>query len=398
MAKASVKRNRIASEQLVLRTIYSTGQISRADIARATKLTPPTVSELVGKLLADGLIEEKGLAPSSSGRRGILLDVVDNSRQIIGIDLSREDFRGALTDLRGRTVHRVDLSLDGRDGEEALSLVYDLVNQLIASATKPILGIGIGAPGLIDPFDGILQQAVNLNWRYIPIRSLLYDRNNLPVYMANDCQLAALAEFTFGEDNGPQNDLPLVVIKLGWGVGAGIIVDGKLLHGSRVGTGEIGHVRVVDNGIQCACGNYGCLETVASIPAIMKQIKLSMNNDPNSSFHKFVKDQKELNTNIVVWALENGNNDMSKIIDGVGEALGIAASNLVGVLGSCHIMIHCSITCSYPLLIEKIRETLIQRTLPSLARATKLSSTSLGSDNVICGASALVLHHELAVL
>ena len=111
--------------------------------------------------------------------------------------------------------YRVDLDIGGRDGQKALALAYDLIDDLVQSAERPLLGIGVGAPGLIDSSDGILQQAVNLNWRHIPLRNLFQERYNLPVYIANDCQVAAQGEYTFG--GGNETDMPLVVIRYGLG-------------------------------------------------------------------------------------------------------------------------------------------------------------------------------------
>jgi predicted NBD/HSP70 family sugar kinase len=396
MRKVNQKRTRVHTTQLVLKTIYSNRPISRADVARITNLTPPTVSDIVANLVDIGLVEEVGHAPSSSGRRAILLQVVDNSRQLIGIDLSRQDFRGALANLRGKINHRVNLPLNGRDGEEALGLVYDLVDTLIKSASNPLLGIGIGAPGLVDASDGILQQSVNLNWRYIPMRNLLQERYSLPVYMANDCQVATLAEYTFG--NKVENSVPLVVINMGWGVGAGIIVSGQLLHGTPVGAGEIGHVTVAEDGLQCACGNYGCLETIASSQAIIKRIQALFEKNTNSYLNKLVTNPSQISSDTVIQALENGNEEVQQIIYEAGKALGIAASNLVGILGNCRILIHSKIAHANPLMLDAIREELTKRTLPSLARASEVGVTSVGSDIVILGASALVLQHELGVL
>ncbi|MCJ7735486.1 MAG: ROK family transcriptional regulator [Anaerolineales bacterium] len=396
MQKANQKRTRAHNTRLVLNTIYSEGQISRAEIARKTNLTPPTISDVVSGLIDDGLVGEMGHAPSSSGRRAILLDIIDNSRQIIGIDLSRKDFRGAITDLRGKIDYRVNLDIEGRDGEKALLLAYDLIDDLVETAKSPILGIGIGAPGLIDSSDGVLQQAVNLNWRHIPLRNLFQDRYNLPVYLANDCQVAALAEYTFG--TSVDNNLPLVVINMGWGVGAGIIIAGRLLHGSPIGAGEIGHVRVVENGLKCACGNFGCLETIASNEAIIKRMESIIFDTPQPSLEKSTPNPNKVDFQDVIAALENGNGEVQQIIYDAGEALGIAAANLVGVLGPCRILIHSRIASLNPLLIETIRDTMIERTLPTLARATSVGATTLGSDNVILGATAQVLQYELGVL
>ncbi len=396
MRKANHKRTREHNIRLVLKTIYSDRQISRANIARKTNLTPPTISDVVGGLIDEGLVAEIGHAPSTSGRRGILLDIVENSRQIIGIDLSRQDFRGALINLRGKIDYRVDLDIEGRDGEAALELAYDLIDELVKAAKSPILGIGVGAPGLIDSKAGVLQQAVNLNWRHLPLRNLFKDRYNLPIYSANDCQVAALAEYTFG--SGKESDLPLVVINLGWGVGAGIIINGELMPGSPAGAGEIGHVRVIENGLKCACGNYGCLETIASNQAIMKKIA-GIINDPDTATHlNFNPKIHEINSDFVIAALENGNGSIQRVIIEAGEALAIAASNIVGVLGSCRILVHSKMAGENPLLVETITAGLLSRTLPTLARGTQVGATTLGSDNVILGAIALVLQYELGVL
>lgn len=390
------RRARVRNTQLILKTIYGNGPISRAEVARVTNLTPPTVSDVVGSLIESGLVEEVGLAPSSSGRRAILLKVIDDSRQLIGVDLSREDFRGALANLRGQITQRMDLPLQGRDGDAALELVYDLVDALVASANRPVLGIGIGSPGLVDAANGILHQSVNLNWRYIDFRSLLEKRYDLPVYMANDSQVGAFAMYTFGKSY--EDDLPLVVINLGWGVGAGIIIDGKLLHGSPVGAGEVGHITVVTGGDQCACGNYGCLETIASSRAIVRKVRRIAKDNPGSSINNLVPDTDEIDMRTITTALEAGNEDVRQVILEAGEALGIAAANLVGVLGSCRILLRGRVARFGQLLLDPMREELDQRTLPSLARTSELGIASVGSDIVIQGASALILHNELGVL
>ncbi|MFO7623661.1 MAG: ROK family transcriptional regulator [Anaerolineales bacterium] len=396
MQKVTPRRARAQNTQIVLKTIYANGPISRAEISRVTDLTPPTVSDVVSELITNGLVEEVGHAPSSSGRRAILLQVVDDSRQLIGIDLSRRDFRGALANLRGQIKYRVDLPLQGRDGDAALALVYDLADILVETASSPLLGIGVGAPGLVDASKGVLQQSVNLNWRYIPLGNLLQKRYNLPVYMANDCQVAALAVYTFGAH--ADNELPLVVINVGWGVGAGIIIHGKLLHGTPVGAGEVGHVTVVENGALCACGNYGCLETIASSRGVIRRVKELIDCNPRSFANKSVAGSDPIDMDMVIELLEAGNEDVRQVVLETGQALGSVAANLVGVLGSCRILLSGEVTRLGQLLIETMREEMDRRTLPSLSRVSEIGKANMGSDIVIRGSSALILHHELGVL
>lgn len=396
MKKAAPRQLRARNTQIVLKTIYTSAPISRAEISRVTKITPPTISDIVSELLSVGLVEEIGHAPSTAGRRAILLQVVDDSRLLIGLDLSRQDFRGALANLRGEIKHRVDIPLNGRDGDAALGLVYDLIGALVENASSPLLGIGVAAPGLVDADKGVLQQSVNLNWRYIPLGKLLQKRYNLPVYMANDCQVAALAVNTFYDH--PADDLPLVVINLGWGVGAGIINKGNILHGTPVGAGEIGHVVVADNGVRCACGNYGCLETIASSRGVLRRVKALLDRNPNSPAKTFLGGSGEVDMDLIFQLVEEGNEDVRQVVLETGRALGVAAAHLVGTLGSCRILLRGEVAHLGQLLIDTMREEMDRRTLPSLSRVSTIGRANVGPDIVIQGASALILHHELGVL
>jgi predicted NBD/HSP70 family sugar kinase len=214
--------------------------------------------------------------------------------------------------------------------------------------------------------------------------------------MANDCQVAALAVYTFGTHS--DDELPLVVINLGWGVGAGIVIQGKLLHGTPVGAGEIGHVAVVENGARCACGNYGCLETIASSRGVIRRVKELLDCNPGSSANRFVGASEQIDMNTVLKLLEAGNEDVLQVVLETGRALGVAAANLIGILGSCRILLRGEVASLGQLLIETMREEMDKRTLPSLSRVSHIGHANVGSDILIRGASALILHHELGVL
>lgn len=394
--KITPEQARIQNQQLVLRTIYAGDGVSRAQIARLTKLTRPTVSDVASDLIEDGLIEESGLTKSSGGRRGIILKIVDDSRHLIGLDLARGDFRGAVINLRGEIKHRVELPLASKDGDKALALVYELLDQLVSSTDRPLLGIGIGAPGPVDVVKGVMHHAVNLNWRDIPLRDLLHERYQLPVYMANDCQVAALAEFTFGkEDDDSRN---LVLINVGWGIGAGIVLKNQLLHGDPLGAGEIGHVVVDINGELCTCGNYGCLETIASSRSILQHAQNLAGKNSASLLNQLANSPEEITLEVICQAMRSGDEVASQIVDDAGRSLGIAAANLVGILGSSRIFFAGSVTCFGDHLLEIIRSEMNKRVLPLTADSTEIGFASLGSNIVLLGASALLLPEELGLL
>ena len=388
--KATREQTRILNRRLVLKTIYHTEQISRAQIARATQLTRPTVSDIVADLMEQGLVVEIGYGPSTGGKPPMLVSIDPNAQHLISIDLSRQDFRGAITDLRGEIIHRDHRPLPKMDGDLALSLVYDLLDALVTATDRPILGIGVGTPGLIDAVNGVIVQAVNQDWRNVPLRRLLEDRYGVPVHVANDCQVSALGEYTFGDNDGVQN---LVVISVGWGIGSGIVLNGQLLHGNPLGAGEIGHVGVVENGRPCRCGHSGCLETIAGAQAIVQQVRELVQDRPGTR-----PGPEDITFDKVCEMFRAGDVDVRQIIRTAGQGLGIAAANMIGTLGGCQIRLAGLLTCIGPFLLDVIREEVSKRTLTALAEKTHVDFAGLGDDIIIRGAAAMLLTQELGVL
>jgi hypothetical protein len=163
--RATHRQTRTFNQQLVLRAIYDRHTVSRAEVARVTGLTRTSVSELVNELLADKLVEEVGRGPSTGGKAPILLRVRADGRHLIGLDLGESAFNGAVVDLRGNVLRRLSVPLAGQDGKQAAELVLTLIEGLInGNGHGPLLGIGVGAPGLIDSRTGMVRWAVNLAW------------------------------------------------------------------------------------------------------------------------------------------------------------------------------------------------------------------------------------------
>src|SRR5688572_14839069 len=161
--RATHRQTRAFNQQLVLRAIYDRSAVSRAEVARVTGLTRTSVSELVGDLLTDELVEEMGRGPSTGGKAPILLRVRAAGRHLVGLDLGESAFTGAVVDLRGSILRSLSLPLEGRDGDDAVQLVYTLLDGLVSNnGTAPLLGIGVGAPGLVDSRTGTVRWAVNL--------------------------------------------------------------------------------------------------------------------------------------------------------------------------------------------------------------------------------------------
>jgi glucokinase-like ROK family protein len=385
--KATQQHTKEHNRNLVLRTILEQDGISRAQISRVTGLTRTTVSEIVAGLMAEGLVRETGVGSSRGGKSPILLSLVADSRQVVGLDLGPSGFQGAIVDLRGRIRQSVEVPVHDRDGEIALASVHRLLESLLGGGPRPLVGIGIGAPGLVDAAHGVVVNAVNLGWRNLPLAKLLEERHQLPVKLLNDSQAAAVGEHTFGR--GYRSDSSLVVINVRHGLGAGIVLNGALFHGDGGSAGEIGHVVVVrEGGAACRCGNVGCLETVASIPAVVSRAQALAGHAESTALAGV---PGTVTFDLLVQAFAAGDPVARQVVLEAGRFIGMAVSGLVGTLNVRNIVLSGGVTRFGEPLLDIIRATLAQSTLTRLARDTRVEYAQLGRHEIVLGAAALVL-------
>ncbi|MFD5224730.1 ROK family protein [Microbacterium sp. NPDC058342] len=269
-SKVLPEQARAHNRALVLQTLYHRGAMSRADLARETALTRVTISDLVAESIADGIIHELGVREAAGpGKPAIVIDIDRDGHRIIGVDLSGTTaFDGAVLDLGGRMLERRSAPFPpGADAERAYSTALGLIRELTAAVTRPVLGIGVGTPGVVRP-DGTIVRAPNLSWTEFPLEERLSEDLGLPVLVRNDANAAVLAEYTFAEARAD-----VMLIRIGRGVGAGLIAGGQPLVGARFAAGEIGHVVVgTDRGPRCVCGRVGCLEAWVNAPRLNAEI------------------------------------------------------------------------------------------------------------------------------
>jgi predicted NBD/HSP70 family sugar kinase len=378
--KATHRQTRVHNERLVVRTLYDLGPISRAEVARLTGLTRTTVSDVVSTLIDDGVVREIGRGPSSGGKAPILLEVDQDARLVVGLDLGEERFVGSLVNLRGDIRRTVELPVAGRDGEAAVQLVFALLDELLEGVAAPLLGIGIGTPGLVDSRTGTIRRAVNLDWRDLPLGAIVGERYAVPVNVANDSQAAALAEYTYaGGDRVPN----LIAIRVGRGVGAGLILRGALFQGDGSGAGEIGHVVVDDTGERCRCGRTGCLETVAGMRAIER--------DASAAAGRTV-DLAEIRRSI-----EAGEEWAMSIADEAGAALGRSIAGLIGALDVQRVVLLGPVTELGEPWLGAVRREAAGRALALLADDVRIEIGAPTTNVVVRGASALLVARELGL-
>jgi len=384
--KATHQETKKHNRDLVLKTIFETQTISRAEIARITRLTRPTVSDVINGLLAEGLVEEVGLGSSMGGKSPILLSLVKDSRYMISLNLASDQFCGAIVNLRGEVKAMEALPVSGRDGDQALALVYEILDRLTTLDWKPLVGIGVGTPGLINTRDGMVVNAVNLDWQHLPLARLIQDRYHLRAHILNDSQAAAIGEYVYG--GGYAADENLVVINVRQGIGAGILINGRLFQGDGGGAGEIGHVVVQENGLQCRCGKRGCLETLASTRAVVERARLLMPELPSSGRWR---DPAGVTLDSLVEAFGAEDALAQRVVLDAAHYLGISIASLVSTLNIHRFVLTGDMTRFGARWLDAVRQATAQATLSKLAEDTVIDIGKMDYRGCILGASALTL-------
>ena len=254
----------------------------------------------------------------------------------------------------------------------------ELIERAIALADGPILGIGIGAPGLVDTSDGTVVEGVKRSWRQLPLGARVSERFSVPVHVANDSQAAALAEHVFSETRGAN----LIVIKVGEGIGAGLVINGELFQGDRYGSGEIGHTVMELNGAVCRCGRRGCLETLASARAVLA--RLSAVRGEQVSLARAVDE------------FERGDPQVRATVLEAGTHLGEAVAGLIGTLHIRRIVLAGTMAAFGDAWLQAVSTAALSRSLAALGLDTAFELGRI-EDIVVLGASALLMTHELGV-
>jgi predicted NBD/HSP70 family sugar kinase len=354
---------RRANRSLLLGTLHRDGPVSRADLAKVTGLTRATVSAVVRELIDESLVEELGLREGSSvGKPATLVGIDADGRHVLCVDVSSPtQLVGALVSLDGKVVVRRTYERQGKTGRAAVALVKKICKDLVADADHELLGIAIATPGIVDAA-GVVTTAAHLGWSQLPLADELRTAFDLPVAVLNDANAAALAELTFGGTA----TCHLICVRVDEGVGAGLVLDGRLFTGTSNAAGEIGHVVVNPDGAMCACGKRGCLETEVSEVLLNRR-------------------------------LQAADADERAILHGAGEHLGAALATVLSALDLTEVVLSGAAPVTTETFRSAAHATIAARTMPALADRLVVRPGSFGFDDVIVGAAARVLDLELGI-
>jgi len=382
----------------ILGLIRERGPISRTALARLAGLTPATAFSIVEELVEEGLVQESGIGPSQGGRRPMLFEFNPQSYAVIGVNIRSAQVLGVLTYLNAKPLVTIARDYDLEAGTDVVQLVEDVIRELIAASPVPLeqlMGIGVAVPGLIDVNRGVVVESRNWGWEELPLRELLAREFALPIHIEEDDNALALGEGFFGAGRGILN---VICVKIGRGVGAGIIINGTLFRGPDNTAGEIAHILVDPEGPQCYCGNYGCLGRLVSAPAVAERAIKGLKQGASSILRERVKgDLERVTVAMIAEAANAGDPFAQQVMEETGRYLGIGIATLVNLLNPDVVIIGGGVILAGAPLLEPVRRVVKLRTCPAPGRRVRIVPAKLGVEAPAIGAATFVMIQEGAL-
>ncbi len=385
------------NRSLILAVFRTQKTLSRAQLAAQTGLNPSTVSKIIYELIQEKLIHETTLSQNGTGRPGLMLELNPKGGCALGIEINVDYIELLLTDFSANALWRKKQDTKpGAAQDVIMNQVIELVKEassFIQSHKLPLLGVGVGVPGLVDVASGLLRVAPNLNWVEIPVRDILANYFTCPIYVENEANAAALGEYYFGTVRNVKN---FIYLSSGIGLGSGIVIGGQLFRGMFGFAGEAGHMTLDPNGEICGCGRRGCWETFVGPRSVLQRVQRSLMLGAESSLSEMVKGKlQELTIDDVVKAAQNGDKIANFALSEVAFYLGIGIANLLNLFNVEVIVLGGALNKASPVFLSDVERVVQENTLNPVREHLKVIPSAHGSDACIMGTIALVLDEIL---
>lgn len=370
----------------IVQALYYHESLSSTDISVYIGKSIPHTIKVLNELVKDGCIELRGYATSSGGRRPMRYSLIADDHFVVSVAMSQFNMRIAALDMNNRfvsegTEHAFDIH-DLQPGE-----LVGYINEFIKQSglnKAHILGIGITMPGFIDPDKGI-------NYSFLEVSDgnlveYLQQHSGLPVFIENDSTSIALGEQKFGVAR-QQNDA--LIVNLGWGIGLGMIVDGKIFRGHSGLAGEFSHIPIVKNGKLCLCGKHGCLETESSLIAIVAKANAEMEQGQISSLIKY----DQIDADAIIKEAIKGDILSVKLISEAAYTVGQGIAILIHILNPAVIVLSGKASVVGKLWLSPIQQAINEHCIPRLAHGTELLISDLNDKAQLIGGAVLVVEN-----
>ncbi len=378
----------------VLKYCYFNGAKSIADICKYLKVSSPNGNSLMSDLIEKGVIEKKGFGVSNGGRKPELYGISDNSFYVLGVDM--DIFQTRLTIFNSaneKIVETGSFDLELNNDPNTVKKLLESIESFIAGSgidKKMLIGVGISFPGLVDS-----RKGVNHTYLYYgskPVRDILQENLKIPVFVENDAKAIALVVWRFGVAKGKKD---VLVLFLNWGIGLGMILDGKLYRGASGFAGEFSHIPIVEDGELCICGKLGCLQTLAAGTTLVKMAKEGLEGGKSSllavdSLGK-KRDFEKIKIETVVDAALRGDQFSINILSRIGKNLGKGIAVLVQLFNPEMVVLGGKMSESGPYLITPVQQAINTYAMSQISNRAKIDVSKMGNDIGLRGAMAVVM-------
>ncbi|MGM0366542.1 MAG: ROK family protein [Actinomycetota bacterium] len=371
----------------ILKIIINRGHVSRADVSRLLKTSRPTVSTYINELIGEGMVKEAGKSKSSSngGKRATLLEFNSRAGYILGAMIGVKSIRIAVTDLLSNVIEIMKVPTEEWLGPQpVIDKIVEGSEKIMEKAllgSQNVLGIGIGAPGLVDCKKGIVTFSPNLaGWSDIDLKKAVEQKIGFPTYIDNECRVQAIAEKLYGMAKGVKN---FVCIETGVGIGSGVFINDRLFGGDKGMAGEIGHITTNLGGNKlCHCGNAGCLETLCSVTALIDNINKDMKGTKISldELYKLYRENNEI---------------VTRRVEENARYLGIGISNAIKMFNPELVIIHGEAIKFGEKYLNIVRKTVTENTFPKVKDSYNIQFSRLGEKVGLIGATSVVFEKTL---
>jgi N-acetylglucosamine repressor len=377
----------------ILQCIRNSGEKTQPEISKELGLSRPTVSALVEELISEGYTKISGIGNSTDqgGKRPKLIAFHARGGGIVALHLAVYTIEAALVDLSANVLYELRASITPEDTQKTiLDKITEMTNSLIRKAGEldiPVKGIGVGCPGLVETESGTILTATNFEViDGFPLGQSL-SAFNLPVWVDNECRNQVLAEKMFGDG---KDVTTFVSLMTDVGIGAGMIIDNRIMRGKDDSFGEIGHTTIQMNGLKCRCGNLGCWETYASSNALLSRVSRHL---PETTVLKELMDGEEaLSIDLIVEAIRRSDTVVEEMaITDLGKYLGVGIANLVNAINPELVIIHGEMGRLGERLMDEVNRQVQLRSLPVPKERVRVMFSKLGEKVNLIGAGALVL-------
>jgi glucokinase-like ROK family protein len=391
VSETSIGQDEAESLARVIQAVRRKKVTSRPEVSRITGFSRTLVSKYIDSTIELALLEEGTLGVSTGGRAPRLLKFNADAGAILVAELGASGMSIALSDLSGKLSEIIEIEGDiGLGPEKVLLKIENAFEKIISKTDKEVWGIGIGLPGPVEFAEGIpMSPPIMPGWDRYPVRQRLSEKFNVPVWVDNDVNLMALGEVA---KNHEKKYNELIYIKIGSGIGAGILTHGRLHRGAQGCAGDIGHIAVAGvTDVVCRCGNVGCLEALAGGIAIARDALIAAENGQSKFLHDRYRAKKKVEASDVIEGAKSGDKWCVDAINAAGQQVGKILATLVNFHNPSIIVFGGGISTAGDQLLASIRETVFKRSLPLATRDLEIRIGENSDSTGLIGAAEMVI-------